>query len=377
MPPQSVPPSSAASSLAGTAARQRHGANRPANTAFKQQRLKAWQPILTPKFVLPAYFAVGCLFIPLGIGLYLASDKVTEIVFDYTQCSQNGALSYPVTNSSYSGTSKNCTVNFNIDSDMAGPVYFYYRLTNFYQNHRRYVKSYDSNQLANKLGLGSPSSNCDPLSTPSQVSDLTTTYPWISSSSAVSSGAQIYPCGLIANSYFSDVISDLTQLTSSGAKTSTTVQFSASGIAWPGDSTKFVKSSLPSLVTGNLTTTVFPPPQWVKAFPGADFSKGYTTANFPDVGANERFQVWMRPAGLPNFRKIWGVYSGAIAAGPYQVVITDNFDVASFGGTKSIVISTASILGGKNPFLGVAYIVVGALCWVLGILFLIRQMFRP
>ena len=42
---------------------------RPGNTAFKQQRLKAWQPILTPKTVLPTFFVIGVLFAPIG-GLY-------------------------------------------------------------------------------------------------------------------------------------------------------------------------------------------------------------------------------------------------------------------------------------------------------------------
>jgi hypothetical protein len=36
------------------------------DTAFKQQRLKAWQPILTPKTVLPILFIIGLLFAPIG-----------------------------------------------------------------------------------------------------------------------------------------------------------------------------------------------------------------------------------------------------------------------------------------------------------------------
>ncbi|KAI9356001.1 CDC50/LEM3 family [Zopfochytrium polystomum] len=348
--------------------------NRPANTAFKQQRLKAWQPILTPKVVLPAFFAVGCIFIPLGVGLYLASEKVSEIIFDYTTCATGGTFDYPVTAWTYDKTSLNCTITFNIDSDMSGPVYLYYRLTNFYQNHRRYVKSFDAKQLVNQLGLSTPNANCDPLSTPFQV-DLAATYPFLGSNQPASN-AQIYPCGLIANSYFTDAISDLT-LMNGNSKTSTVVKFASTNIAWPGDSSKFIKSTLPTDVSGNLTQTIFPPPKWVKAFPGADFSKGYTKDNFPDINKMERLQVWMRPAGLPNFKKPWGYLADSIKSGTYQMTITNNFEVASFGGTKSIVISTVSILGGKNPFLGVAYMTVGILCWVLGILFLLRQMFRP
>jgi len=47
--------------------------------------------------------------------------------------------------------------------------------------------------------------------------------------------------------------------------------------------------------------------------------------------------------------------------------------VKSFGGTKSLVLSTTSWLGGKNPFLGWAYIVVGILCVALAILFGVKE----
>jgi hypothetical protein len=34
-------------------------------------------------------------------------------------------------------------------------------------------------------------------------------------------------------------------------------------------------------------------------------------------------------------------------------------------------------MGGRNPFLGIAYIVVGGLCIVLGVLFLVARLVRP
>ncbi|KAI9329550.1 CDC50/LEM3 family [Obelidium mucronatum] len=351
---------------------------RPANTAFKQQRLKAWQPILTPKTVLPAFFILGVVFVPIGIGLYIASNNVQQIMFDYTNCDSNPQIVEPVKSMKYDTTKKVCTVTFNVPSDMQQPVYMYYRLTNFYQNHRRYVKSFDANQLAN-LGVSSnspppaPTSVCSPLSKPTDAP--AGTYSWVPNNQ-FDPNAVIYPCGLIANSYFSDVISDLTPVTLANKSP---VVFSSSGLAWPSDSAKFQTSSLftAGTVSGNLSTLVFPPPQWVTAFPGQDFSKGYTVNNFPDVGKMERFQVWMRPAGLPNFRKLWGKLEKDLLAGDYTVEITNNFNVNTFGGTKSIVISTVSILGGKNPFLGISYIVVGIVCWILGLLFLLRHMVKP
>ncbi|KAI6885910.1 hypothetical protein KC355_g21710, partial [Hortaea werneckii] len=65
---------------------QKQKSRRPPNTAFRQQRLKAWQPILTPRTVLPLFFAIGVIFAPIGGLLLWASSEVQEILIDYTDC---------------------------------------------------------------------------------------------------------------------------------------------------------------------------------------------------------------------------------------------------------------------------------------------------
>ena len=42
-------------------------------------------------------------------------------------------------------------------------VYMYYGLDNFYQNHRRYVKSRDDNQLQGKKDLDQFCTDCEPF----------------------------------------------------------------------------------------------------------------------------------------------------------------------------------------------------------------------
>lgn len=57
-------------------------------------------------------------------------------------------------------------------------------------------------------------------------------------------------------------------------------------------------------------------------------------------------------------------------------MITD-FPVTKYGGTKTLVISTRTVMGGKNPFLGIAYVAVGGICIVLGTLFTITHLIKP
>lgn len=59
----------------------------------------------------------------------------------------------------------------------------YYGLSNFYQNHRRYVKSRDDNQLLGRLD-SEPSHDCEPFAKDSNKK------------------MPIAPCGAIANSLF-------------------------------------------------------------------------------------------------------------------------------------------------------------------------------
>ncbi|KAJ1549863.1 hypothetical protein HK096_010012, partial [Nowakowskiella sp. JEL0078] len=368
-------------------------------TAFKQQRLKAWQPILTPKTVLPAFFIIGLIFVPIGVGLYIASERVQQVIFDYSKCNSDAGESFAAPTDTSLGiyqwkfakATNMCTVQFDIPKTFPSPVFLYYRLTNFYQNHRRYVKSFDPDQLTGKVrNVTDLVTTCDPIRTPPVQSFN------ISDGSIVTTvtGAQYYPCGLIANSLFSDFIGGASPLDDNSiirciANTSAMPDgmsacgpdgvnlylFTQVGIAWPADSQKFMKtkwSDTPSLVTENLV----PPPEWVKIFP--QWKNGFNATNLPDLQKWERFQVWMRTAGMPNFRKLYGKNNGQpLIGGRYEVDIIFNFDVSRFSGTKSIVLSTVSFLGGKNPFLGIAYVVVGILCWILGIVFLVRQMIKP
>jgi hypothetical protein len=48
---------------------------RSADTDFKQQRLKAWQPLLTPQWVIGSFLVIGCVFLPIGAVVLSATEK--------------------------------------------------------------------------------------------------------------------------------------------------------------------------------------------------------------------------------------------------------------------------------------------------------------
>jgi len=285
---------------------------RPANTAFKQQQLKAWQPILTPKPVIITFLVLGIVFIPVGVILLVSSQRVVEASVRYD---------------SVCPIDTKCQVNIEVDDTMTAPVYLYYRLENYYQNHRRYVKSRNDQQLrGDVVDSLSSLSDCDPLA----------------SADDSDKPADFYlPCGLIAASMFND--------TFSLKNANTTIPLKKEGIAWTSDVEKKFHN------------------------PPADTPGIRVIADFED----EDFIVWMRTAGLPNFKKLYRIIQQDLEPGTYTVEIENNYPVSSFSGKKFVVLSTTTWIGGKNDFLGWAYIVVGIVCLLQGVAFAVKHKLSP
>ena len=170
-----------------------------------------------------------------------------------------------------------CTLQFPIPNNIGPPVLFYYRLTNFYQNHRRYVKSLDTDQLKGKAVPASTidGGSCDPL----QLNGT---------------GKPYYPCGLIANSLFNDSFAEpLNVDVQGGSAPNITFPMTNKGIAWSSDKALYGKTKY------NLNDIAVPP-NWQEQWPN-----GYTNEHPPpDLDEDEEFQVWMRTAGLPTFSKL-------------------------------------------------------------------------
>lgn len=174
--------------------------------------------------MVPTLFAIAVVFLPLGGILYYFSQKIVSLTIDYTDCATaaaGGSVTLPSSNYSYIlGTNttapisapsfkwvdssdapegKVCQLDFDVPVTFTAPVYFYYRLDNFFQNHRRYVQSYDLQQLKGDYrsakDLSGQQGFCQPLAW--QTYDV-----YVNNNPPYKKNVPIYPCGLIANSVF-------------------------------------------------------------------------------------------------------------------------------------------------------------------------------
>lgn len=221
---------------------------------------------------------------------FKSSNKTTRPLWRLTRNTTTPPYSVPIDDTAV------CTLQFSIPNDIGPPVYLYYRLTNFYQNHRRYVKSLDTDQLKGKALSNSSigGSSCDPIRRDAN-------------------GKAYYPCGLIANSLFNDTLNSPIAVNLAGGQPGETYRMSNKSIAWSTDASLYKK-------TKYTNDQVSPPPNWHDRYPD-----GYTDENpIPDLSTYEEFQVWMRTAGLPTFSKLaLRNDDDAMTAGTYQMDIYD------------------------------------------------------
>ena len=292
------------------------------NSKFKQQKLPGWRPVPTITSTTIIFLCFGVVFIVLGIIILVFSNKIEEISYRYDEECKDKT---------------ECKITLKVNNKMETNIMVYYQLDGFYQNHRRYVKSKSDDQLNGKdisYEAMKDSQDCDPVITNKDMGkDKSITGDNLDADDVA------IPCGLIAKSYFNDNFKNWKYKDKFGELLD--INVNEKDIAWKADKELKYKN-------------IDPKRQWI---------------NMTD----EHFIVWMRPAGLPNFRKLWGrITDKNLEPGTeVQVTIENKFDVSSFKGKKYLILSTVNAFGGKNSFLGISYIVLGAISIVLAIVFII------
>ncbi|KAG6384512.1 hypothetical protein SASPL_155669 [Salvia splendens] len=359
---------------------------------FTQQSLPACKPVLSPVWVISVFFVVGVIFIPVGIGCLHASRSVVEIVYRYDvecipapfrgnklayiandfipkNCTKHLKVVYSDAISCVLATNKwkenlgdgramwlwywyikrNACALFacyfqvlvcacflfcpeKVPRSMKAPIYVYYQLDNYYQNHRRYYKSRSERQLLH--GLEYPDiGSCAPED--------------------VINGLPVVPCGLVAWSMFNDTFSFFRGVDE--------LNVNRKNIAWKSDRDhKFGKHVFPfNFQNGSLIG-------------GARLDPNISLSDQEDL------IVWMRTSALPSFRKLYGrIEEDLDADDTISVKLLNNYNTYSFSGSKKIVLSTSSWLGGHNNFLGIAYLSVGSSFIFVAFLFLMLHIQNP
>jgi len=107
---------------------------------FKQQTLPAWRPVPTAMSTMFTFSVFSVVFLAIGIVLYVMSDQITEVEKRYDLVCEEFLGKVDA-----EGKQVPCIITFEVlESEIEGPIYVYYQMDNFYQNHRRYVKSRDN-----------------------------------------------------------------------------------------------------------------------------------------------------------------------------------------------------------------------------------------
>ena len=281
--------------------------NKPEDSAFKQQRIPSFQPNYTPKVIYIIFFVLAGVFYVFGFPIYALSTQVIQVTKRYDNCIKD--------------LDGFCTLSIEIDEEIPEPVFVYYKLTNFYQNHRLYVRSRSYTQLHNGDPLETELDLCKPAKYNKDFKGWT-------SNKDLDPDDVAYPCGIVARSVFNDT-------------------FYFTGYTVTDDDIVFEVDK--------------------EIFKNSDDKKKQW------INIDNRFRSWMKISPFPTFRKLWGIIEKDVKKGKLEVKVKDNYPVHKWDGEKSLVLSNANAFGGKSPVLGIILISAGSFCICAGMVFLVTS----
>ncbi|KAH8603520.1 putative LEM3 (ligand effect modulator 3) family CDC50 family [Trypanosoma vivax] len=367
-----------------------NGSSRRSSVTY---RFDAALSIMYPRHSAPVVSAVlavvTVLFVPLGVTVIKTSDSVTQYSVRYDTKNRyvyrvGNASDFPhkfhFKNDTFS-TGARASEKIVVKKTMSSPVYIQYRLVGFYQNFRRYQASRDYAQFTGDVE--SVSTACEPFRHPGE------------NTGNAQKGIYL-PCGSIAWSLFNDTISlyklhnppkgetadenttlhelvcNGTAFDEKGESTSENNSCRKRGIAMPSEVSFFSKFSPAEDMAiwragGN--------PSAEDPFQQEGYYYGEAGHRIPSV-TDEDFIVWSSLAYTSDFKKMYRVITTDLTPGEYVIDVVENFDVTSFGGEKHVIISTRGWLGEQNYPLGISFLVVGCVSFVLSLSVFVLQFFR-
>jgi len=216
------------------------------------------------------------------------------------------------------------SMTFHITERMPSPVYFYYELDNFYQNHFRFLGSHSFSQLRGKFVENSV--DCQPVST-ENISGKTIT---------------LVPCGLYSRYMFNDtyILPEY---------------FSEHGIAWPYQ----------------INVTYAPPNEkysaesrWMRALAGIN------PTMYENETTNEHYITWMRSSNRPHFKKLYAISRQDVPVGDFTILVNCNYNKSFYHFGRYISLMSPGKLGGKNTLIWSVNLCMSVISSLFGLVFL-------
>ena len=156
-----------------------------------RQELKSYTPEWNAKCSIITNLIIMISSFSIGITMIYFSKKFSGIEIKYSSCSNN-----------YDKNQKLCLINFQITKTIERPVYVYYKLENFYLNHRLLVESKSWKELRGKET--DTKYNCKNSYLMSEMFGKISPYYTNEWNHNFSENDISSPCGLWARSFFND-----------------------------------------------------------------------------------------------------------------------------------------------------------------------------
>ncbi|ODN00473.1 putative ALA-interacting subunit 4 [Orchesella cincta] len=345
-------------------------------TKFSQQKLDGWEPIVTPKTIWKQLCVLGILITAMGVCMLVFDILHTsEIIIPYsssTECEmvrkdifQLNLRAADCKEKCTHVSDRICSTEFTVPFDMHTPVYIYYEITNFHQNHRLYTKSKDDHQLFGRLYDFQDQPVIPYGCSPAELIDRT--------------GKVYYPCGAIAGSMFSDVFT-------LENKTGSKIPIDETHISFTDF--KKLKYAQPLGLDDPMDYVNYKNGEFIKQFTWPKhWSEERWKEWFESGGVkNPAFVNWMQPYHSSTIRKLYGSISGTVEGcqkdrvlcrGSYKFAIKYRFDVDSTKpkSKKNIILATTSFFGTRNIPRAIAIISFGLIILICSVLFFVKQSF--
>jgi hypothetical protein len=294
-------------------------------------KLKGWKKIknqqiahilITPTFkcAMICYSIMFIILVLFGGVSYMKAESNNDLLYRYDDAC--------------SGLDE-CSVNITPKVTLKKPK-FYYRLDNFYSNHRNFVKSRSYGQLrGEKMGKSDVNEDCDPVVTMGDLGQTSVVDPTVT----LSEKDVASPCGLIGMFIFDD--------TYTLAQGDVSIPIDDTNIAHDVDKDSKFKN-------GN----------------------NWEQKQYRDI-EDEHLMVWYQMETFPSFIKLWGHIDQDLEKGQtYTFTIQNNFEVSYYDAKKYIYLSEVNDFGGANNFMGMVFLIIAGLVALIMIVFVVLYITR-